>query len=78
MVFYFHQAKSSLKRGLGIQDVADERPMKKRHVTFCDEDDMKLVRHRISGLKERVEKVAAEARDINSALQELLRDLETR
>jgi hypothetical protein len=71
---YFHQAKSSLKQDSGIQDVADEHPMKKRRVTSRDENNMELVRYRIAGLKERVEKVAAEARDITSALEELLRE----
>ena len=69
---YFHQAGSSLKWDLGIQDVADEHPMKKQRVTSCDENNMELVWYRIAGLKERVEKVAAEARDITSALEELL------
>jgi hypothetical protein len=68
----FHQAKSSLKRGSRIQDVADERPLKKRRVTFRDEDDMGAVWHEIAILKERVAKVAAEAQDINTTLQELL------
>jgi hypothetical protein len=49
--------------------------MKKRRVTFRDEDDMELVRYRIASLKERVKKVVAEARDIDSALQELLREM---
>jgi hypothetical protein len=74
MVVYFRQAKSSLKRDLEIQDVTDERPMKKRHVAFRDEDNMELVRHRITSVKERVENVAAEARDINSVLEELLHE----
>lgn len=65
----FHQAKSSLKQDLRIQD---ERPMKKRRVTSRDEDNMELVRPRIASLKERVEKVAAEARDVTIALEELL------
>jgi hypothetical protein len=47
--------------------------MKKRRVTFRDEDGMELARYRVASLKERVEKVVAEARDIDSALQELLR-----
>jgi hypothetical protein len=47
--------------------------MKKRCVTPRDENDMELVRYRIAGLKERVEKVAAEARSITSALEDLLR-----
>lgn len=71
----FHQAKSSSKQDLRIQDVADERPMKKRRVTPRDEDDMELVRPRVASLKERVEKVAAEARDIATALEELLREI---
>jgi hypothetical protein len=59
---------------LEIQDVTDERPMKKRHVTFHDEDNMELVQHRITSVKERVENVATEARDINSVLKELLHE----
>ena len=69
---YFHQARSSLKRDSGIQDVADEHLMKKQCVTSHDENNMELVWYRIAGLKKRVEKVAAEARDITSALEELL------
>ena len=72
---YFHQEKSSLKQDLGIQDVADRCPMKKRRVTSHDENDMELVQPRIASLKERVEKLAAEARDITSALEELLREI---
>ena len=67
----FHQAKSSLKQDSGIQD---ERPIKKRRVTSHDENDIELVHHRITSLKKRVEKVAAEARDITSALEELLHE----
>ena len=48
--------------------------MKKRRVTFRDEDGMELGHYRVASLKERVEKVVAEARDIDSALQELLRE----
>jgi len=55
--------------------MADERPMKKRRIAFCDEDDIKLMQCKIASLKKRVEKVAAEARDVVSALEELLQNL---
>ena len=74
MVFLFSLGQTLLKQDSEIQDVADERPMKKRRVTFRDEDGMELARYRVASLKERVEKMVAEARDIDSALQELLRE----
>ena len=39
------------------------------------QNDMELVQPRIISLKERVEKLNAEARDITSALEELLREI---
>ncbi|KAF8961301.1 hypothetical protein BDZ97DRAFT_1921379 [Flammula alnicola] len=77
-----HQAESSLKRDSGIQDVVDERPLKKQRLAFRDEDDMRWVQHEITGVKESLEKIAAEARedrqDINRTLQELLHEIQQR
>jgi hypothetical protein len=67
------QTKSTLKRDSGKQDV-DERLLKRRRVTVRDEDEMGSVRCEIASLKESVEKVAAEARDIKSMLEELIRE----
>ena len=71
---YFHQATSPLKWKSGIQDVADGRPLKKQHVVFHGEGSMRSesVQHEIASFKERIGKVAAEAQDITSMLQELL------
>lgn len=66
------QTNSSLKRDSGIQDAADERPLKRRRVTVRDEDEMGSVRCEIASLKESVEKVAAETRDIKRMLKKLV------
>ena len=71
---HFHQATSLLKRKSGIQDVADGRPLKKRCVVFHGEGSTRSVQHEIASLKERIGKVAAEAQDITSTLQKLLRE----
>ena len=71
---HFHQATSPLKRKSRIQDVADGRPLKKRCVDFHGQGGTRLVQHEIASLKERIGKVAAEAQDITSTLQELLRE----
>lgn len=71
-----HQAKS---RDSGptsqTQDVAGERPLKKRRIAFGNEDDMQWMRCEITGMKYSLERMAAEAREnrenINTKLQEL-------
>jgi len=67
--------KSLLKRDSGIQDVPDERLLKKQRLSSCDEDDMRRVQHEIAGIKESVEKLTAEVRKDRQeirALRELL------
>ena len=77
-----HGAKSLLKRGSSIQDVADERPLKKQHVSSLDEDLIRWVEHEISGVKEGLEKIATEAREdrrsIHATLQDLLHEIRQR
>jgi hypothetical protein len=81
-----HLGKSPLKRqrrqDSGIQDAAsaDEPPLKKQRLTSTLlEKDMRWVRNEIVDVRESLEKIAAEARegrrDINSTLQELLREI---
>lgn len=73
---HFPRAKSLFKRDFEIQDVADERTLKKQRLASRSEDDMRRMQREIAGIKEGLEKVAAEARkdrrDI-CALQRLLR-----
>jgi len=69
---YFHQATSPFKQDLGTKDIADECLLKKQHVAFHGEGSMRSVQHEIASLKERIEKLANEAQDISSTLQELL------
>ena len=71
---HFHQATSPLKRKSRIPDVADGRPLKKRRVDFHGQGGTRSVQYEIASLKERIGKVAAEAQDITSTLQELLRE----
>ena len=71
---HFHQATSPLKRKSRIPDVADRRPLKKRRVDFHGQGGTRSVQYEIASLKERIGKVAAEAQDITSTLQELLRE----
>jgi hypothetical protein len=79
-VFDVHSLQA-LKRDSGVQDVGHERPFKKQRVAFHEEDVdwMRAMQHEITGVKESLEKIAAEARedrrDISSMLQELLREL---
>ncbi|KAF8798518.1 hypothetical protein BYT27DRAFT_7320414 [Phlegmacium glaucopus] len=68
-----HPGKSLLKhQDSGIQDAADEHPLKKQRLALRDENNMKWVRQEIAGVKESLEKIAAEARedrrDINSII----------
>jgi hypothetical protein len=54
--------------------------LKKQRLAFHNEDDMKWLWNEIMGVKENLEKMAAEAREdrlvINSMLQELLHKIQ--
>jgi hypothetical protein len=69
-----------LKQDFELQNIADERPSKKQCLAFRNKDDMKWLQNEITGVKENLEKMAAEAREdrlvINSTLQELLHKIQ--
>jgi hypothetical protein len=73
--FLKHEAAAIERRKATVISMKARRTKLKGCVTFHDEDNMELVWHRITSVKERVENVAAEARDINSVLEELLHEI---
>lgn len=76
-----HQTKSPLKRDSELQDVSEGRPLKKQRLAH-DKDDIRWVRDEITGVKESLEQMAAEARegreDLNNSMQELLQEIRRR
>ena len=68
--------KPLLKRqGSTVQDPSNEHPLKRRHLTLRDDDNMRWVQREIAGIKEALEEMASEAREDRqifiNALEEL-------
>jgi len=71
-----------LKRDSELQDVADERPLKRQRLAPRDKDDIRWLQDEIIGVKESLEQMAAEARegreDLTNLIQELLQEIQRR
>ncbi|KJA27915.1 hypothetical protein HYPSUDRAFT_198045 [Hypholoma sublateritium FD-334 SS-4] len=76
---YAQQVQSGSKRR-GSEDAENKPPPKKRRLGSGDVADMAWLREEITGIREGVEKIVAEAREgreaLNSALQELLHEVQ--
>lgn len=69
-------SKSSLKRNLETIDVADDPPLKRKCLTFIDEDDMDWLKDEISGIKECIKGITNHLRqDVDIKLEELLHEV---
>ncbi|KAI0246703.1 hypothetical protein BJV78DRAFT_1286154 [Lactifluus subvellereus] len=72
-----HQPKfpKPFKRDLGVIDVSNKPPFKRWCLTFIDEDDLSWLKGDIGGIKERLQEVAAQAREDRQETKSMLEEL---
>jgi hypothetical protein len=65
--------RSSSKRDVDVLEVADERPFKKKCVTFTNEDDIDWLKREMGDIKEGMMEITKYLRgDVDSKLEEVL------
>ncbi|KIL59472.1 hypothetical protein M378DRAFT_85064, partial [Amanita muscaria Koide BX008] len=68
--------KSSLKRGSEALDVADDRPLKRKCLTFIDEDDMDWLKNEVSAIKESIRDLRDDVESKLGRLEELFDEMQ--
>lgn len=54
------------------QEVLDDRPLKRRCLTFVDEDDMDWLKDEIGGIKESIREIAEHLEHMDEKMEELI------
>ncbi|KAM6503108.1 hypothetical protein JOM56_000051, partial [Amanita muscaria] len=68
--------KSSLKRGSEALDVADDRLLKRKCLTFIDEDDMDWLKNEVSAIKESIRDLRDDVEIKLGRLEELFDEMQ--